>query len=117
MRGGPEGRMRWVGDLKLKLCFALPATAEEVVLRLSRSMRGTELRLVRLEGDGDVLYPVRSRGTACEAQAWEALVGPRPGRPLAGEDVTRLLARVEEHLPPRVSVVLAGVPRPSLSRS
>ena len=99
--------------LTLELHFVLEATAEEVVYRLSRCMRGTDLRLVHLLGEGELLYPLRAMGTARRARGWRAVVGPRPGLPLRSEEVERVLAQAEEHLPARTASKLVGAPRPS----
>ncbi|MCH7891109.1 MAG: hypothetical protein IH921_06360 [Gemmatimonadetes bacterium] len=52
--------------------FRMKASADEVVARLLDSVRGTDLSLLKVFGDGDRVYPFEGRNPARSASSWRA---------------------------------------------
>ena len=69
----PESRHHEArGEQFIAIRFRMKASADEVVARLLDSIRGTDLSLLRVFGDGDRVYPFEGRNPARSASSWRA---------------------------------------------
>ncbi len=69
---------------------------DDIVARLVRAARASGIRLLRLDGDGRLMFSAPGRIRVGVAINWEGLVGPEDGRLLYADDVERFL----EAIPP-----------------
>ena len=67
----PESRHHEArGEQFIAIRFRMKASADEVVARLLDSVRQTDLSLLTVFGDGDLVYPLEGRNPARSASSW-----------------------------------------------
>ena len=60
------------GEEIISVRFHMKDSTDEVVARLLQAVRRTELSLLKVFGDGDLVYPFRDRDPARRASSWRA---------------------------------------------
>ena len=90
--------------------FRMKAASDEVVAHLFDSVRQTDLSLLQVFGDGDLVYPFEGRNPARSASSWRAELSWRSGALNSGWHLEAFLKRAEFFLevPGGVGLELGG---------
>ena len=107
----PESRHHEArGEQFIAIRFRMKASADEVVARLLDSVRQTDLSLLTVFGDGDLVYPLEGRNPARSASSWRAELFWRSRALNSGWRLVVFLKRAEIFLglPGRVRLELSG---------
>ncbi len=90
--------------------FRMKAASDEVVAHLLASVRQTDLSLLQVFGDGDLVYPFEGRNPARSASSWRAELFWRSHALNSGWHLEAFLARAEFFLkvPGGVGLELGG---------
>ena len=73
VRGMPESRYHKArSEQIIAVRFRMKASSDEVVAHLLEAVRGIDLSLLKLFGDGDRVYPFEGRNPARSASSWRA---------------------------------------------
>ena len=110
----PESRHHEArGEQFIAIRFRMKASADEVVARLLDSVRQTDLSLLTVFGDGDLVYPLEGRNPARSASSWRAELFWRSRALNSGWHLEVFLKRAEFFLevPGGVGLELGGGPR------
>ena len=60
------------GEQIIAVRFRMKASSDEVVAHFFEAVRGTDLSLLKVFGDGDRVYPFEGRNRARSASSWRA---------------------------------------------
>ena len=107
----PESRYHEArGEQIIAVRFRMKASADEVVARILDSVRQTDLSLLQVFGDGDLVYPLEGGNPARSASSWCAELFWRSGALNSGWHLEAFLARAEFFLkvPGGVGLELGG---------
>ena len=101
-----EGR----GVQLVAVCFRKETSVEEVVTRLLKAIRRTDLFLLKVFGDGNRLYPFAGRNPTRTASSWRVELFLRSGVLNSGRHLERFLARAKFflELPGGVGLEIGG---------
>ncbi len=90
--------------------FRMKASADEVVAHLLEAVRGTELTLLKVFGDGDRVYPFEGRNPAQSASSWRAELFWHSPTLMSGWRLEVFMKRAEIflELPGRVRLEIGG---------
>ena len=107
----PESRYHEArGEQLIAIRFRMKASADEVVARILEVVRGTDLSLLKVFGDGDRVYPYEGRNPARSASSWRAEFFWHSPTLMSGWRLVVFLKRAEIFLglPSRVGLELRG---------
>ena len=109
----PESRYHEArGEQVIAVRFRMKASADEVVARLLEAVRGTDLTLLKVFGDGDRVYPFEGRNPArsLSASSWRAELFWHSPTLMSGWRLEVFLKRAEIflELPRRVRLEIGG---------
>ena len=100
------------GEQVIAVRFRMKASADEVVARILDSVRGTDLSLLKVFGDGDGVYPFEGRNPArsLSASSWRAELFWHSPTLMSGWLLEVFLKRAEIFLgtPGRVRLEIGG---------
>ena len=90
--------------------FRIKASSDEVVAHLLEAVRGTDLSLLKVFGDGDRVYPFEGRNPARSASSWRAELFWHSPTLMSGWRLEVFLKRAKNflELPGRVQLELGG---------
>jgi hypothetical protein len=90
--------------------FRIKASSDEVVAHLLEAVRGTELTLLKVFGDGDRVYPFEDRNPARSASSWRAELFWHAPTLMSGWRLEVFLKRAKNflELPGRVQLEMGG---------
>ena len=107
-----ESRYLTAPEQIIAVRFRIKASADEVVARLLEAVRGTDLSLLKVFGDGDRVYPFEGRNPArsLSASSWRAELFWHSPTLMSGEGLEVFMKRAEIflELPGRVRLELGG---------
>ncbi len=107
----PESRYHKVrSEQIIAVRFRMKASSDEVVAHLLEAVRGTELSLLKVFGDGDRVYPSEGRDPARSASSWRAELFWDSPTLMSGRRLEVFLKRAEVflELPGGVGLELGG---------
>jgi hypothetical protein len=90
--------------------FSMEASSDDVVAHLLEAVRGTDLTLFQVFGDGDRVYPFEGRNPAQSASSWRAELFWHSPTLMSGWRLDVFLKRAEIFLevPGRVRLEIGG---------